>query len=271
MSLADLSFLLFVPGDRPDRFETAAGSGASGIILDLEDAVAADRKTFARDSVARYLDGNADPSRTVVRINAVHSPWWNEDIAMLRTHRIGALMIPKVGNASVLDSVVRTLHPIDIIALTESASGILHAEEIIAHPHCMALAFGPFDLAADLGSADEWDVMLPYRSRVLLAVRSHGKLALDGPSLSFSNAAHMESEARAVLRLGYDGKLLIHPAQIAPTRKAFMPTPAQVYRASRIIEAGKHAMPAVVDGLMIDEPLIIAAQRILERARACTP
>jgi citrate lyase subunit beta / citryl-CoA lyase len=206
-----------------------------------------------------------------VRINAVHSPWWNEDIAMLRTRRISTLMIPKVGRACVLDSVVRELHPIDIIALTESASGVLHAEEIIAHPRCTALAFGPFDLAADLGSADEWDVMLPYRSRVLLAVRSHGKLALDGPSLSFSNAAHMERQARAVVRLGYDGKLLIHPAQIAPTRKAFTPTPEQVHRASRIVEASKHAMPAVVDGMMIDEPLIIAARRILERARACTP
>lgn len=271
MPIIDPSFLLFVPGDRPDRFAKAAASDASGIVLDLEDAVTVEHKETARDAVARYLDEHDDPTRTLVRVNAPNTPWFNEDLTLLRTRRVGALMIPKIAHASVLNTLASTLDRIEVIALIESAQGVLHAEEIAAHPCCIALAFGPFDLAADLGSSADWDVMLPYRSRVLLAARAHRKYALDGPSLSFTEPVHVEMETRPVVRLGYDGKLLIHPAQIAPVRKAFTPGEEQVRHALRILEAGKHAIPAVLDGMMIDEPLLIAARRTLDRAHVYKP
>jgi citrate lyase subunit beta/citryl-CoA lyase len=266
VSRFDPTFLLFVPGDHPDRFEKAARSDAGGAILDLEDAVAVENKSSAREAIASYLDSDADSSRVAVRINAPNSPWFDADLEMLRTRRIAAAVIPKTPHSQAIDAVASVLKDIDVIALLESAQGILHAAEIAAHPRCIALAFGPFDLAADLGCSDEWEVLLPYRMQVLLAARAHGKRALDGPTLSFQNPSPTEQDTRSALRLGYDGKLLIHPAQIAPARKAFAPTREQIDRASRIVEAGKHAALCVLDGMMVDQPLITAAQRILDRA-----
>ena len=271
MTAFDPTFLLFVPGDRPDRFEKAALSDVGGAILDLEDAVAVENKSSARETVATYLDANADTSRVAVRINAPDSPWFDADLEMLATRRAAAAVIPKTPNPAAIDAVVSVLKHLDVIALLESAQGVLHAAEIAAHPRCIALAFGPFDLAADLGCSDEWEVLLPYRMQVLLAARAYGKRALDGPTLSIANPSHTEKDARAALRLGYDGKLLIHPAQILPARKAFAPTREQIDRASRIVEAGKQAAVTVLDGMMIDQPLVAAAQRVLDRARVYAP
>ena len=268
MSIFDPTFLLFVPGDRPDRFDKAADSDVGGAILDLEDAVAVENKSSARETVAKYLDADdADSSRIAVRVNAPNSPWFDADLEMLRTRRAAAALIPKTPNSEAIDAVAARIKDLEIIALVESAQGVLHAAEIAAHPRCIALAFGPFDLAADLGCSDEWEVMLPYRMQVLLAARAYGKRALDGPTLSIANPSHTEKDARAALRLGYDGKLLIHPAQILPARKAFAPTREQIARASRIVEAGKNTAVSVLDGMMIDQPLITAAQRVLDRAR----
>jgi citrate lyase subunit beta/citryl-CoA lyase len=266
VSLLDPSFLLFVPGDRPDRFEKAASGEASGAILDLEDAVAVDRKAIARDAVATYLDGGYDPLRVVVRVNAVNSPWFDEDLAMLQTRRIGTVMIPKTPDASALDAVTTVLKDPDVIAMTESASGVLRAAEIAAHPRCIALAFGPFDLAAELGGSAAWEIMQPYRAHVLVAARAHGKRALDGPTIAFADPAQTKTDASAAKRLGYDGKLLIHPAQIIPARRGFLPDAAEIARARLIVAAAEHAMPAVVDGQMIDAPLVLAAQRVLKQA-----
>ncbi|HTV72772.1 MAG TPA: CoA ester lyase [Candidatus Acidoferrales bacterium] len=264
----DPSFLLFVPGDRPSRFEGAVSSGASGAVFDLEDAVSADRKQLARDAVAGYLDSEPDPSHVAVRINALGSPWFDEDLRMLRARRVGAIVVPKVPAPSVLDTVADALPPFPLIALIESASGVLHAASIAAHPRCAALAFGPFDLAADIGGSGEWDAMLAHRSHILLAARVHRKLAVDGPTIVFADPARAESDARASMRLGFDGKLLIHPSQVGPVRHAFRPSEAEISHAIRVIEAAKRSVPAVLDGVMIDGPLLLAAQRVIRRAKA---
>ncbi|HEY0798230.1 MAG TPA: CoA ester lyase [Candidatus Baltobacteraceae bacterium] len=264
----DPLFMLFVPGDRPDRFESAKSSGASAMVLDLEDAVSADRKRLARDAVAAYLDSEPDLSRVVVRLNPASSPWFEEDLKMLRVRHAGAVMVAKVPHASALDAIAKALGGMQLIALTESAGGVLNAAEIAAHPSCIALAFGPYDLAADLGGSAEWDAMLAHRSHVLLAARVHRKLAIDGPTIVFANPERAESDARAAMRLGFDGKLLIHPSQVSPVRAAFRPSEAEVAHAIRIVEAAKRAVPAVLDGVMIDGPLLLAAERIVRRAKA---
>jgi citrate lyase subunit beta/citryl-CoA lyase len=267
MRAFDPSFLLFVPGDRPDRFDKALSSEAGGAILDLEDAVAIEQKERARENVANYLDDRGDGSRVAVRVNAPNSPWFADDLAMLRARRTAAIVLPKTPNAAAINNVAATLeNDAPVIALLESAQGVLRAEEIAAHARCVALAFGPYDLSADLGCSNEWDVLLAYRMRMLLAARAHGKRALDGPALAVANPAETEKEARAAARIGYDGKLLIHPSQIAPVRSAFSPSPDQIERAKRIVAATRDVSLAVVDGMMIDQPLITAAQRILARA-----
>jgi citrate lyase subunit beta/citryl-CoA lyase len=261
----DPSFLLFVPGDRPDRFEKAARSAASGAILDLEDAVAPAKKDAARVATARYLSQTAGDPRVVVRINALGTPWFADDCAMVAAARIPALLVPKAGAPGDLDAVIARCGEIAIVALIESAAGVVNAAAIAKHPACAALAFGPYDLAADLGGSDDRVSMHPHRAHVAVAARAAGVLALDGPSAGFDDPARVEDDARYARRLGFEGKLLIHPAQIAPARSGFAPGAEEIARAERIVAAAEAAMPAVLDGAMIDAPMLAAARRTIAR------
>jgi citrate lyase subunit beta/citryl-CoA lyase len=265
VSALDPSFLLFVPGDRPDRFAKALRSGASGAILDLEDGVALDRKQHARSAVAAFLDAGA--ANVTVRVNGARTQWFEDDVAMLRERSVAGVVIPKAESRASLDALESALGPIAVIALIESARGVLAAGAIAEHPRCVALAFGPYDLSADLGGTADWDAMLPHRAAMLIAARAFGRIAIDGPSTALHDAARIGAEAQQAARLGYDGKLLVHPDQIAPVHAAFRPSRSEVERARRLLEAAEQAMPTVVDGAMVDEPMLAAARRTLERAR----
>ncbi|HYZ14795.1 MAG TPA: CoA ester lyase [Candidatus Acidoferrum sp.] len=263
----DPSLLLFVPADRPDRYAKALSSQASGVILDLEDAVAPSAKAQARDAVRAFLDAHTDLSRVAVRINPPDTPDGAADLALLAgTRRPTAVVVPKVGAVADLGRVADVLDGLPQIVLIESARGVAHCEAIAAAPHVLALAFGPYDLAAELGAENSAEVMLPYRSRMLVAARAAERWALDGPSAEYADAAIPARDATFARRLGYDGKLLIHPAQIDPVRTAFAPSPAEIAHAERVVAAAALSSPAVLDGTMIDTPIVTAAQRILRRA-----
>lgn len=263
----DPSLLLFVPGDRPDRFGKAIASGASGTILDLEDAVALDRKARAREDVRAFLDTDADLSAILVRINPPQSPEGRADLAMLAgTRRVAAVLVPKAGDAADLGRVSDIVGDLPQIPLIESARGLVHCEAIAAAPHVVALAFGPYDLASELGGVPDPDVLLPHRARVLVAARAAGRWAIDGPAREYGDASIPARDAAQARRLGYDGKLLIHPSQVAPVRQAFEPSKEEIAYARRIVEAAALTSPAVVDGAMIDTPIQVAAERILRRA-----
>ena len=137
-----------------------------------------------------------------------------------------------------------------------------------AAPNVLALAFGPYDLAAELGGSSDPDVMDVHRARMLVAARAAQRWAIDGPSREYGDAAIPTRDAERARRMGYDGKLLIHPTQIAPVRAAFTPSPDEVAYARRVVEAAALSNPAVLDGTMIDPPIEAAAYRILRRAKA---
>jgi citrate lyase subunit beta / citryl-CoA lyase len=262
----DPSLLLFVPADRPERFVKALSSGATGAILDLEDAVSPDRKAFARDQVRAFLGAHDDLNRVAVRINPADTADGRADLAMLAAApRPAALVVPKVGHAGDVARVTAVAGDVALIAIIETASGVARCESIAEAPHVLALAFGPYDLAAELGGETADDVMDPHRARVLVAARAAQRWAIDGPSREYGDPAIPARDAEHARRLGFDGKLLIHPAQLAPVRDAFAPTESQVAYARRIVEAAKHANPAVLDGTMIDPPIIIAAERLVAR------
>ncbi len=263
----DPSFLLFVPGDRPDRFAKALAGGASGAILDLEDAVALERKQQARAGVRAWLDARDDTERVCVRINPPGTPDGDADLAMLAgARRAAAVVVPKAADPDGLARVSAALGDLPQIVLIESAAGLVRCAAVAAAPHVLALAFGPYDLAAELGGASDADVMLPHRARMLVAARAAGRWALDGPSREYGDPAIPARDAAHARRLGYDGKLLIHPAQLAPVRAAFAPAADEVAYARRIVEAAARSSPAVLDGTMIDTPILTAAQRVLRRA-----
>lgn len=263
----DPSLLLFVPADRPERFGKALGSGASGAILDLEDAVSPDRKAYARDQVRAFLDAHDDLTDVVVRVNPAETPDGKRDLAMIAgARRPGAVVVPKAGEPGDCDRVANEIGSIPQIVLIESARGLAHCEAIALAPHVLALAFGPYDLAAELGGVTDIDVMLPHRARMLVAARAAGRWAIDGPSREYGDPSIPARDADHARRLGYDGKLLIHPSQLAPVRAAFAPSDDDVAYARRIVEAAVRSNPAVLDGTMIDPPIIIAAERVLRRA-----
>lgn len=265
----DPSFLLFVPADRPERFVKALESGASGAILDLEDAVSPARKDAAREAVRAFLDVHDDRSRLAVRVNPADTPDGRSDLAMLAgARRPAALVVPKVGDTHDLGRITDAVGDLSQIVLIESARGLAHSEAIALGPHVIALAFGPYDLAAELGGDSDHDVMLPHRARMLVAARAAGRWAIDGPSREYGDPAISARDAGYARRLGYDGKLLIHPAQLAPVRAAFMPSDAEIVYARRIVDAASRSNPAVLDGTMIDPPIVSAAERVLRRARA---
>jgi citrate lyase subunit beta/citryl-CoA lyase len=264
----DPSLLLFVPGDRADRFEKAIAAGGTGAILDLEDAIAADRKDVARETVRRFLHEREDLSRVVVRVNPTFTATGGEDLAMLHEapRRIAAVVVPKVGAPGDLNRVSDAIGDVPQIAMIESARGMANCEAIASAPHVFALAFGPYDLAAELGGTPDPDVLLPHRARMVVAARACERWAIDGPAREYGDPAIPRRDATLARRLGFDGKLLIHPSQIEPVRDAFAPSSDEVAYARRIVEAARRSSPGILDGTMIDAPIEAAAERILRRA-----
>jgi len=273
---AQFTSLLFTPGTRPERFEKAAASEASGIIIDWEDAVPVAEKERARAGVVAWLQQHgrvgSPPFVTAVRLNDLRSAAGRADLDALNAAalRLDAVVLPKVESVAEVQLAARQLFGAPkIVCLIESVLGVRRASEIAAaSPQVAALAFGGFDLSAETGGEPTWDALLWPRTQVVHAATAAGVLALDQPCIDLESASALAEECAAVRTLGFSGKLAIHPKQCATIRAAFQPTTAQVERARRIVAAVASAdgHVAVVDGQMIDVPMHRSALRVLQRA-----
>jgi citrate lyase subunit beta/citryl-CoA lyase len=249
---------LFVPADRPERFAKAAASGADLIVIDLEDAVAAANKAVARTG----LTASFTPLPTALRINALGTPWHEDDLAVARSGGFAAIVLPKAEDASAIARLALAVPALPIIALIETARGLAEARAIAALDAVERLAFGSVDYCADLNCAHERDVLLPARSELVLASRL-GSLPgpWDGVTLALDDPAELDSDIAHARAMGMGGKLCIHPRQIALVLTGFGPTPREIDWAHRILASGDGV--AVVDGQMIDEPVRMRARAIL--------
>jgi len=203
--------LLFVPGNRSERFRKAADSGADLVVLDVEDAVPATEKEQARAHVSAWL---AQGHTAVVRVNGMETPWYDDDIAATEEHAI-SLMVPKARPGPALQAAGRTWQ---VIALIETAAGVLDIRAVAATPGVSRLAMGSLDLAAELGidPADPLS-LAPARSALVLASAAEDLAApVDGVSAAVDDEATLRQDATLARRLGYTGKLLIHPKQVEP-------------------------------------------------------
>lgn len=257
---------LFVPGDRPERFAKAAASGAHEVILDLEDAVAPEGKAHARDAVAAWL---ADGARAIVRINAVDTEWFEQDLAMVRSAPSAGIMLPKADAASTA-RVALALPGRCIVALVETVGGYMELRQLAATAGLHRIAFGSVDFAGDSGIADEGDTMTAIRTQIVLESRHAGLAApIDGISVEFSDEGRMRSDALRARQLGFGGKLCIHPRQVAPVNTAFLPTDGELRWAQRVLAAfeASHGAATAVDGKMIDKPVVERARRIAAEAQ----
>ncbi len=253
---------LFVPGNRPDRFAKAAASGADGVILDLEDAVAPNDKDLARTTIA-----TSDlPVNAVVRINAQGTRWHDDDVLAVKHLGIGSVMLPKAESAEQVRKLRGALGALPVIALIESAEGLANVRDIAC---CVdRLAFGYIDFSADLGCSMDRHALLQARSEIVLASRLAKLLMpLEGVTPSFDDAALVEDDARYSSSLGFGGKLCIHPKQIAPVLSGFRPAQKDIDWARKIAASGDGAVS--VDGMMVDAPVRLRAAHILAAAAAC--
>lgn len=256
--------LLFVPGDRPERFEKAAASGADAVVLDLEDAVAPAAKEAALANVLAWLRGGHG---AIVRINALGTPTHAAEISALAG--TGAVvMLPKADSAAAIANVVARLAGELVVALVETARGVRDVDEIAAAPGVIRLALGTVDLAAELGVAHTSYAALAYsRGRLVVASAAAGLPGpIDGVTTAINEPDLLRSDVTAAAEVGLTGKLCIHPSQVAAVNAAYAPTADEVDWAHRVVAGMADGGVAVVDGAMVDAPVLTRARRILSLA-----
>ena len=263
---------LFVPGNRPDRFGKALASGADAVVLDLEDAVAADGKVAAREAVRAWAaDATpADRAKVVVRTNDLGSPHAAADLAAVAEAAITAIVLPKTESADDVATVRSAAPDVVVLALVESARGLAAAEEIAAAPGVVRLVFGTLDYALDLDlEIDDASDGLSYAAgRLAVASRCAGiATPVGGVTPQLGDEARLLADLAWSRRHGLGAKLCIHPAQVAAIHAALAPTTQAVERARRVLEADAGSPGAAqLDGRMIDRPVVLAARRTLARA-----
>lgn len=260
MKLKNFTVPLFVPGNRPERFEKAAASGADAIIVDLEDAVAVD----AKDSARAALRADFTDLPVLVRINGEGTPWHEDDLAAVARLPFAAVIVPKAELGGEL-AARAAKSAVPIVALVETARGLAEARQIAALPGVSRLLFGSIDFCADLGCAHTREALLAARSELVLASRLARLTApVDGVTASIDDRDEITSDARYALELGFGGKLAIHPRQIEAIRVGFRPSDSEIEWATKVLASGDGA--AAVDGAMVDEPVRARARAMLARS-----
>ncbi|MCD9879730.1 HpcH/HpaI aldolase/citrate lyase family protein [Streptomyces guryensis] len=262
--IAAATSLLFVPGHRPDRFDKAASSGADLVIIDLEDAVAPEDKDRARDNAAAWL---ALGNQAVVRINAPGTPWSERDLAMAADHGC-PVMVPKAEDPAVLaELAARTAGRCTLVPLIETALGVEQAREVCATPGVVRAAFGNVDLATQLGVAhDDHTALAHARSRLVLASAAAGiSPPIDGVTTAVRDTDALTADIAHARRLGFTGKLCVHPYQLSYVADGFAPTADELHWACTVLQAGDSV--TTVGGRMVDRPVLERARRLLALAR----
>ncbi len=266
--------LLFCPADRPDRYVKALDR-ADAVILDLEDAVTPDRRGAARQAL---VDNPVDPERTIVRVNAVGTPDHADDLAALARTAYRTVMLPKADGTFVGPLVGPDGGPYAVVALCETAAGVLAAPALAARPDVVALAWGAEDLVASLGGTSSRrpdgayrEVARFARSSVLLAAGATGKAAIDAVHLDVGDLDGLRAEATDAAAVGFAATLCIHPSHAEVVRAAYAPSDADVAEAREVVQAARLAAAAgtgvlTVGGRMVDAPLVRHAESVLRRA-----
>lgn len=269
--------VLYIPAANIRAMEKAQGLAADAIIFDLEDAVAPGEKAAAREALAGALGNDYGRRARILRINGLTTEWGEADarFAAGLAGRADAVLIPKVDCAADLDRAAALVPDTPLWAMMETPLGMLNAAEIAAHPRLEGMVMGTNDLAKELNSRFRAD-RLPMQAGLglcLLAAKAHGKVIVDGVFNAFKDEDGLRAECEQGRDMGFDGKTLIHPAQLAIANAAFAPTEAEIELSRRQIEAFEQATAegkgvAVVDGRIVENLHVETARKTLDRAAA---
>ncbi len=268
--------VLYIPGSKERALDKARGLAADAIIFDLEDAVAADEKVGARKVLAEALQaGGYGPRARLVRVNGLDTPWGDDDLAAFGGADIDGLLLPKVNHPDDIEAVASKAPDIPIWAMMETPQGCLNAAQIAAHPRMAGFVMGTNDLAKDIGARFRADrlALLTGLQLCLMAARAHGLVAVDGVYNAFKDAGGLRVESEQGRDMGFDGKTLIHPDQLAVANEVFAPSEADIDLARRQIAAFEAAEAdgqgvAVVDGRIVENLHVVTAKATLAKADA---
>ncbi|KAA0892524.1 CoA ester lyase [Pusillimonas sp. ANT_WB101] len=265
--------LLFVPADRPDRYQKALATGVDAICIDMEDAVAQSSKDAGRNAAMDALSSQDFMGyRLGLRINAVETRAGLQDLLALQTlaeHGIrpAFVLIPKVTAPATVEMVSSLLGPgqQNLIPLVECARGLSSCESIAAAPDVVALMFGGADFSASIKADFAWDSLVYARQRLVAAAGLAGVAALDVPYIHVTNLDGLADETARAISFGFSCKTAIHPTQVQPIQQLFAPSPDRVAFAQKVIEQATNSKGGalMVDGRMIDQPVLDMAYRTM--------
>lgn len=262
--------LLFVPGARPDRFQKAVSIGADAVCIDLEDAVPPGQKDAARHATLDFI-AQTEMRGLGVRINAVHTPDCMTDLRAIGTarKRPGFVMIAKVDSAQDLALVRQAIgEDAPLWPIIESAEGLRHAWEIASADAVAGVLFGAVDFAADLGCTMDWEPLLYARGALAAAAARGHRQLLDSPFVDVRDLAGLEEATARARAMGFTGRACIHPDQVPVVNRLYTPSAAEITQARRVLNAfnATGGGPALLDGKLIELPVVRQAVRVLERA-----
>ena len=277
--LGRLRSLLFAPAVRPDFIAKLPERGADAVVVDCEDATPPGAKADARTNVRALVPDLSARCTVTVRVNAVASEWFADDIASL-VPEVAAVVVPKIDTVAALDRVASALdavglRDVGVIAGIETVLGVADARQLLAHRRVVAGYFGAEDFIADMGGVrtSSNDEVAVARGLVAIAGRLGGVPVLDQVVTDFRDDDRFRRECAQARALGYAGKLCIHPGQVAIANESFIPSADEVDRARRLLDAYASASAAGVsaidfEGQMVDEPLAAQARRIIALANS---
>lgn len=259
-----------MPANRPERFAKAHASGADQVIIDLEDAVSAEDKDRARIQLASYLGSGGGG---LVRINSEQTPWFEYDLRVCRKPGVTGVVLPKVESAEQIERLFRQLpEGVGILPLIETAVGMTNLSQIASAPGVERLIFGTVDFRTEMGIEGDDQELLYFRSMLVLVSRAAGISApVDGATVSISDPDELRIASGRGRRLGFGGKLCIHPSQVAEVNNAYWPSESQLAWAERVVQQAKTSPGAFqLDGEMV-EPVIARAANLLKQANRLIP
>lgn len=266
--------VLYIPGSKARALEKAKTLPVDAIIFDLEDAVTGEEKDNARALLTEVLAAGGYGSRLrIVRINGLDSDWGHDDARAARDMAADAILLPKVGSPADVDALAAITGDKPIWAMMETPQGMLNAAAIAAHPLVAGFVMGTNDLAKEMNSRFQADrgPLITSLGLCLLAARAHGVIIIDGVYNAFKDEDGLQRECEQGRDMGFDGKSLIHPAQVAVTNAAFAPTPDELELARRQIAAFEETEAqgqavAVVDGKIVENLHVATARELLAKA-----
>jgi citrate lyase subunit beta / citryl-CoA lyase len=267
-ALAAARSLLFVPGDNARRLRKAAGSGAHGIIADLEDGVAPPERDTARANIESTFDDERRDVLRCIRVNPPGTPDHERDVELVRALPGVVLVLPKATPHS-LEAVTGLAR---LVAIVETAAGLDAARELASHPGVDALALGNLDLSADLGlrpRVDGLELLVPRATLVLASAAARIRPPFDGVHPDYRDDAGLRDVVDLAASTGMRGKLCIHPAQVRLVNEGFAPSQAERAWARAVLDESDAARRegrgvAVLDGTMIDAPVVARARALLD-------